>query len=168
MDALSILDIASTILAVISCGAALVSAVSKVTGALPLDNAGVDSALERLRARRLSLSVLHKSTEQQSSETPSQTSGAEVRALHGIALSCLEESGTLVDEVEDKLRLFHRGEARTRAIQVSWLELEKSSVFDQKRVEWLSRAVTIQVSSVIRYALRFAARTGSANAHILH
>jgi hypothetical protein len=155
MDAISALNIAGAILAVVRCGADLVLTSNKTQGALPLDDNDDDSIIKTLRAHRLTLSTLDKSLEQQLSAGPSQPLSVALVAMHELALSCLDDSGSLLKEVEDKLRDF-RGEERfhSRTGRKDWSGSNHGGRFDEKKVEWFSRAVIVPVSSIIRYALR--------------
>ena len=154
MDAIPALNVAGGILAVVACSTELLSTSNQSQAQLSLDNKDEHSILETLRTRRLMLSTLDRSVEQQLSTVASQLSG--VLALHRLALSCLEDSESLLKELEHELRNFPR-EERSNV----WTDRKASfrSVvegrFDEKKVEWLSRAVSVHVSSIIRCVSQF-------------
>jgi len=150
MDAIPALNVAGGILAVVACSTELASTSNKSQAQLSLDEKEYHSILETLRIRRLTLSTLDRSVEQQLSTGASQPS-SDMLALHSLALSCLKESGSLLKELEDELRNISREEGAN--VWTDRKDLSRSVVegrFDEKKVEWLSSAVTVHVSSIIR------------------
>lgn len=132
MDAIRALNFAGAILAIVNCSSELASSSSTSS----LDDKEVHSVLETLRTRRLTLSTLTGFVEEQLSAGASQPS-SDARELNGLAISCLEDSESLLKKVESKIQDFsgrERFQIRT----------------DGEKL--LSRAVTVQVCSIIKSA----------------
>jgi hypothetical protein len=152
MDAISALNVANAILAVVACSAELVSTSNKSQNQSSLDDEEDYSTVEILRIRRLTLSTLDGSVKQQLSAGASRSS-SDALALHGLAFSCLEDSGSLLKEVENKLQDFPgRERFHIKTERKDWSRSALGGGFNEKKVEWFSRAVTIHVSSIVRCA----------------
>ena len=155
MDTFPTLNVASAILAVVASGAELISSLNKSQGQSLPDGNDDYPILETLRTRRLTLSTLHGTMEQQLSAGISQLS-SDGLALHGLALSCLEDSGSLMKEVENKPQDSPgRERLHAKTDRKDWSSSALGDKFDRKKVEWLSRAVSVHVSSIIRCVSQF-------------
>lgn len=151
MDAISALDIACGILAIVEFSAELISTSNQSQGESSLDTEK-DFVLQRLRTLRLTLSAVNVSSEQQFSDGASQLS-SDALALQKLSSSCIEDSGKLLENVENILRDFPgRGRSQLWKDTKAWTRSMIGGRLREEKIERLSRAVTCHISSIIRCA----------------
>lgn len=154
MDTISALDVAGGILAIVEFTAELICPSNQPVDKSSLDDREAASVLETgLGTLRLALSSLRVSAEQQFSAGLSPPS-SHALALQELASSCIEDTGKLLEDVRKMPPDF---QARER----SQLEIDTAGRFrsmlrgrlGEEKIERLSRAVTLHVSSIIRCAI---------------
>jgi len=152
MDVISALTVASGILAIVEFVAELILASNQSQGESLLNDKEGRFTLERLRTLRLTLSSVDVSVGQQFSTGTSQPS-SEALALQELASSCIEDFGKLLEDVENVLRDFSgRGRSESWTDERARFRSILGGRFDGK-IERLSRALTVYVSSTIRCAM---------------
>jgi hypothetical protein len=152
MDVISALTVAGGILAIVEFGAELILTSNQSQGESSLNDKEECFTLERLRTLRLTLSAVDVSVGQQFFTGASQPS-SEALTLQELASSCIEDFGKLLEDVENILRDFSgRGRSQPWTDKSARFRSMLGGRFDEK-IERLSRAVTVHVSSIIRCAM---------------
>ena len=154
MDAIPALDVACSILAAVEFSTKLISTSNQSQGELSLDDKDDSFVLKELEALILALSVADDSAERFSATTSQPSSDA--LALHQLASSCVKDSEKLLGDIgyilgdsPGRKRSHFWTDTKTRAISMLGGRLH------EEKIELLSRAVTLHVSSIIRCARRF-------------
>jgi hypothetical protein len=152
MDVISALTVAGGILAIVEFGAELILTSNQSQGESSLNDNEECFTLERLRTLRATLSSVDVSVGQQFSTSASRPS-SEALALQELASSCIEDFGELLEDVENVLRDFSgRVESQSWTDKRARFRSMLGGRFDEK-IERLSGAVTVHVSSIIRCAM---------------
>jgi hypothetical protein len=154
MDSLSALSVACSILAVVEFRTELLPTSKQSQGETLINQRQeyLSFILERLRTLRLNLSTVYTSAEQQVSAGASQPS-SHVIALQELALSCIEDSGKLLNDFVRIQRDFSgSGDYQLSVDAKSWFASLLGGRVDEAEREQLSRAVAVHVRCIVRCA----------------
>jgi hypothetical protein len=154
MDSLSALSVAGSILAVVEFRTELLPTSKQSQGETLINQREeyLSFILERLRTLRLKLSTVYISAKQQVSAGASQPS-SDVIALQELALSCLEDSGKLLDDFVKIQRDFPgSGDSQLSVDAKSWFASLLGGRVDEAKREQLSRAVAVHIRCIVRCA----------------
>jgi hypothetical protein len=156
MDSLSALSVAGSILAVVEFRTELLPTSKQSQGETLINQREeyLSFILERLRTLRLKLSTVYISAKQQVSAGASQPS-SDVIALQELALSCIEDSGKLLDDFVKIQRDFPgSGDSQLSVDAKSWFAslLGGRVDDDEAKREQLSRAVAVHIRCIVRCA----------------
>ena len=154
MDSLSALSVAGSILAVVDFRTELLPTFKQSQGETLINQREeyLSFVLERLRTLRLKLSTEYISAKQQVSTGASQPS-SNVIVLQELALSCIEDSGKLLDDFVKIQRDFPgSGDSQPSVDAKSWFASLPGGRVDEAKREQLSRAVAVHIRCIVRYA----------------
>jgi hypothetical protein len=154
MDSLSALSVAGSILAMVEFRTDLLPTSKQSQGEMLINHREeyLSLVLERLRALRLKLSTVYISAKEQVSAGASQPS-SDMVALQELALSCIEDSGKLLDDILKIQKDFPGGEEPQLSVDAkSWLASLLGGRIDEAELEQLSRAVAVHIRCIVRCA----------------
>jgi hypothetical protein len=154
MDSLSALSVAGSILAVVEFRTELLPTSKQSQGETLINQREeyLSFILERLRTLRLKLSTVYISAKQQVSAGASQPL-SDVIALQELALSCIEDSGKLLDNLVKIQRDFPgSGDSQVSVDAKSWFASLLGGRVDEAKREQLSRAVAVHIRCIVRCA----------------
>jgi hypothetical protein len=147
MDTISMLDVASDILAVEEFSTALLSDSDVSERELSLNDKDGDFVFERLRKLTQTLSAYRPS----SGESPRLSS--DMVTLQELVSSCMEDSGVLLEDVGNILKnLPERRSQKWGPDTRAWFRSMLGGRLQEEKIERLSNAVTRHASSIIRCA----------------
>jgi len=154
MDSISALSVASSILVVVEFRTELLltSKQSRGESLLKQREEYLSFVSEKLKSLILELSTGYNLTKEQISASALQPS-SDVVALQELALTCIGDTGNLVEDVEKIKRDFHGSASSHYSVDAkSWLASLLGGRVDEAKLERLSTIVTVHVRSTIRCA----------------